>query len=48
MFCKFIMKKVEIIYSDIKGCSNVDDENFRVLKGWLSRFVERNNLCLRK
>lgn len=46
--CKLIMKKAEIIYSDIKGCSNVDDENFRASKGWLSRFVERNNLCLRK
>ena len=46
--CKLIMKKAEIIYRDIKGCDNVDDENFKASKGWLNRFAERNNLSLRK
>lgn len=46
--CRLITKKAEIIYHDIKGCNNVDDENFKASKSWLNRFMERNSLTLRK
>lgn len=48
VFRKFIMKKVEIIYGDlIKDMENVD-EDFKVLRGWLEKFMKRNGLFLRR
>lgn len=45
--CKLIVEKAEIIYSDMKESNHVD-EDFKASRGWLSRFMKRNCLSLRR
>lgn len=45
--CKLIVEKAEIIYNDIKESNHVD-EDFKASRGWLSRFMKRNCLSLRR
>ena len=46
--CKLIMKKTEITYHSIKACNNEDFEEFKASRGWLTRFMKRNGLSLRR
>ena len=46
--CKLIMKKAEITYRSIKADNNEDFEEFKASRGWLTRFMKRNGLSLRR
>ena len=46
--CKLIMKKAEITYRSIKAGNNEDSEEFKASRGWLTRFMKRNGLSLRR
>ena len=46
--CKLIMKKAEITYRSIKTGNNEDFEEFKASRGWLTRFMKRNGLSLRR
>ena len=46
--CKLIMKKAEIAYRDIKKSNNMDGEDFKASRGWLTRFMRRNGLSLKR
>ena len=46
--CKLIMKKAEITYRSIKAGNNEDFEEFKASRGWLTRFMKRNGLSLRR
>ena len=45
---KLIMEKAEITYRDMKESNNMDAEDFKASRGWLSRFMKRNGLSLRR
>ena len=42
------MKKAEITYRSIKAGNNDDFEEFKASRGWLTRFMKRNGLSLRR
>ena len=46
--CKLIMKKAEITYRSIKAGNNEDFEEFKASRGWLTCFMKRNGLSLRR
>ena len=47
--CKLIMKKAEIAYRDMKKSNDMDGEvDFKVSRGWLTRFMRRNGLSSKR
>ena len=45
---KLVMKKAEIMYSNMKESDHVDKDDFKASRGWLSKFMKGNGLSLRR
>lgn len=46
--CKPIMKKAEVTYRDMTENNLVDNDDFKASRGWLEKFMKRNDLSLRR
>ena len=46
--CKLIMKKTEVTYRDMTENNLVDNDDFKVSRGWLEKFIKQNGLSFEK